>query len=125
MALEVPGTDDVPGLLRALVGVIQAQGQAITRLTQEVRELRGQATMEGATAVPVETAAMLLGCGRSRVFELLTEGRLRRGKRTGRHCMVTRQSIEALLAAGDAEGVRPRPDKPPEQMRAEVLRLIK
>lgn len=49
----------------------------------------------------VAEAAELLRCGRSRVFELLAEGRLVRAPKFGRHTVITRESVEALLAPAD------------------------
>lgn len=49
--------------------------------------------------VPVEVAAKMLGCGRTRVFELLKSGALRKGRSQGRRTMVTRTSVERLAAA--------------------------
>ena len=56
-----------------------------------------------APAVTVEQAARTLGCGRTRVFELLNLGKLKAAPKVGRSTMVTRASVEALLGsrAGD------------------------
>jgi len=48
-------------------------------------------------AVPVEDAARMLHCGRTRVFEMLRTGELRRVPRTGRETLVTVESITARL----------------------------
>ena len=47
-------------------------------------------------AVSMAEATELLGCGRSQVFKLLAQGKLRRGQRVGRQVTVTIASIQAL-----------------------------
>lgn len=53
--------------------------------------------------VTVEEAAELLHCGRSRVFELLADGRLQRGPKFGRQTVITRESVEALARGEETE----------------------
>lgn len=45
----------------------------------------------------VEEAAVQLGCGRTRVFELMREGVLHRARRLGKKTMVFAASVEAAL----------------------------
>lgn len=61
-------------------------------------------------AIPVEQAATLLGCGRTRVFELLRAGSLRR-VRIGRKTLVGTESVEALLTPRNVRR-SPRADRP-------------
>lgn len=61
-------------------------------------------------AVPVKQAAELLHCGRTRVFELLNTGALRR-VRIGRATLVGVESISALLAPPEPEAPR-KPHRP-------------
>lgn len=49
--------------------------------------------------ITVERAGELLLCSRSRVFELIGEGRLARGPKFGRHTVVTLESVLALAEA--------------------------
>lgn len=42
----------------------------------------------------------MLGCKRSKIFDLLRQGLLRRAQKVGRSVMITVESIEALLAEG-------------------------
>ena len=78
----------------------------IAELAAEVRQLRAEvaalrtAPQAGATALTVEAAAQRLGCGRSRVFELLAEGKLQPAAKHGRKRMVTLESVDQLLATG-------------------------
>src|SRR3954465_711339 len=64
------------------------------------------------TVVTVSEAARALRCGRTRVFELLAEGRLVRGQKFGRETVVTIASIEALQAA-QTPGAPPRRRRQP------------
>lgn len=66
----------------------------VRALRDEVRELRRLRVDR--SALPVDEAAELLGCGRSTVFEYLRSGRLQRARRTGRKAMVTRESVNAF-----------------------------
>lgn len=58
----------------------------------------------------------LLGCGRTRVFELLRQGKLT-GKRLGRERRILRESVERLLAD---VGESWRTDPPPRRRKAPV-----
>ena len=61
-------------------------------------------------AIPVAEACALLHCGRTRIFELLASGRLRR-VRIGRKTLVGVESINALLAP-------PEPKRSPRRARS-------
>jgi hypothetical protein len=58
-----------------------------------------------AHAVTIEAAQTMLGCGRSRIFELLRSGALRRGPKIGKAAMICSKSLEALLERVDSEPV--------------------
>lgn len=89
-------------------------------LRAEITELRqGQRVRPSVT---VEQAAELLGCQRSRVFELLAEGRLLRAKRVGRKAQITRASVEAYASAAPEPAPRARAG---ERERAEILKLVR
>lgn len=68
-------------------------------MTDELEALRAENERlgEAMIAVPVAAAASMLHCGRTRVFEMLRSGELRRVPRTGRATLVTVESITARL----------------------------
>jgi len=86
-----------------------------------------------ARAVSVEEAQTLLGCGRSRIFELLRSGALRRGPKVGRAAMICAKSLEALLERVDREPEAPRLKRRPTRRdtgrgrseSAAILKLIR
>ena len=49
------------------------------------------------SAISIEQAASLLGCGRTQIFGFLKSGKLRRAKRLGRKVMVRMTSVSALM----------------------------
>jgi hypothetical protein len=51
------------------------------------------------TAVPVEEAAQLLACSRSKIFQLLKSSKLKRAAGPGRATLVTVDSINSYLNA--------------------------
>jgi excisionase family DNA binding protein len=57
-----------------------------------------------ATAVSVEQAAALLGCGRTQIFGFLKDGKLRRAKKLGRKVMVRMTSVSALMQSLSEDG---------------------
>lgn len=94
----------------------------LAALRAEIAALRG-APARATLTVP-ETAT-ILGCAKTRVFELLSEGALARGKKSGRKTMVTRDSIDAYLrqpsyTKAPAQAVETRTGS---QMRAEYLKM--
>ncbi len=64
-------------------------------------------------SVTAETAAILLGAGRTTVFRLLREGLLKRGRSVGRETRITTASIDALLE-GPKKAARSPPPKTPQ-----------
>ncbi|WNZ59118.1 helix-turn-helix domain-containing protein [Myxococcus sp. MxC21-1] len=122
--------------VRALRAELQVQSQAVLALSNESKALRAdlqtirsRADAAPAPAVPIDTAATWLGCGRSRVYELLNAKKLRRGPKLGRATMVTVESIEALLASGPEREPARRQARSPRPSgaatRAAILKLIR
>lgn len=54
--------------------------------------------MDGPT-ITIARAMELLHCKRSRIFELLSEGKLERGQRFGRETVILTESVLALATA--------------------------
>jgi len=81
--------------------LLRAIYEELRGLRHEVRQLHSMPShapaLQSARAVPLATAQALLGCGRSRLFELLRSGALRRTPRVGKGAMVSAASLEALL----------------------------
>jgi len=91
---EMPVVDDDP----ELVGVIL---QGVTEIIRrELRALRAQEVARNSAFVTLESARAMLGCKRSKIFDLLRQGLLKRAQKVGRSVMITVDSIEALLAEG-------------------------
>jgi excisionase family DNA binding protein len=65
-------------------------------------------------ACTVKEAGAMLGCGTTKVYELLNEGRLQAAEKFGRRRMVLKSSVEALLQAGgiSARAVQPTKSAP-------------
>lgn len=63
-------------------------------------------------ACTVKEAGAMLGCGTTKVYELLNKGRLQAAEKFGRKRMVLKSSLEALLKAGGIAAPPPRPRKP-------------
>ena len=87
-----------------------------------------RAVQPGAAAVTVEQATSLLGCAKTRIFDLLKSGQLRRGKRLGRRTMVRTSSITALSDVAPKEvaaRVQKKPQLTQPETRAEILRKLK
>jgi len=86
-----------------------------------------------ALAVSMQQAQTLLGCGRSRIFELLRSGALRRGPKVGRAAMICAKSLEALLERVDREPETPKLKRRParrdtgqgKRESAAILKLIR
>lgn len=58
----------------------------------------------------VDEAGQALGCKRTRVFDLITQGALER-RRLGKRVMITAESVEACLAEQTARSARAAPKK--------------
>jgi excisionase family DNA binding protein len=91
--------DDLPA------GAEAQLSKAIRALRTEVRGIAAS----GDVAISVEEAARRLGCGRTTVFELLKEGRLRRAKSLGRRTMLLASAV-AKLGTHPTQGRPPRAD---------------
>jgi predicted DNA-binding transcriptional regulator AlpA len=76
-------------------------------LRESLREIENQisntAPAQAARAISIEAAQALLGCGRSRIFELLKSGALRRAPKLGKVVMIYLPSLEALIEGIDRE----------------------
>ncbi len=73
------------GALREVVGTVSALGAAV-----------GEPGDQQGPMMTVDAAGRMLGCRRTRVFELVKAGKLKRGKSSGRATMLARASVEAL-----------------------------
>ncbi len=116
-------------------GLLRAIYEELRGLRHEVRQLHSKPShapaFQSARAVSLETAQALLGCGRSRLFELLRSGVLRRAPRMGKGAMVSAASLEALLEGLHREPVPKLKRKPPapreagRREKAAILKLIR
>lgn len=60
----------------------------------------------------LDEVMQLLGCGRSKVFELLAQGVLEQAPRYGRNVRIYRDSVERALARPTKKGRKPRAPRP-------------
>jgi hypothetical protein len=119
--------------------ILRAIYEELRGLRESVNEIHtkiGSATPAQAArarAVSIEEAQTLLGCGRSRIFELLRSGALRRGPKVGRAAMICAKSLEALLERVDREPETPKLKRRParrdtgqgKRESAAILKLIR
>lgn len=81
--------------------------QLLAELLAEMKQINARLAGREMERAPVRTASVslkdargYLGCSRSKVFELLKQGKLTRGTKIGQDTMVTRDSLECLLRDG-------------------------
>ena len=132
---SLPSTHGAPSHAGAESELLRAIYEEVRGLRHEVRELQSKpsnaAPLQAARAVSIDTARALLGCGRSRIFELLRSGTLRRAPKMGKVAMVSAASLEALLEGLHREPVPKLKRKPPAQRdagrkeKAAILKLIR
>jgi excisionase family DNA binding protein len=86
-------------------GEIREHSAGLAQLAAEVRALRVElrANAHSAVAISVEEAGRRLGCGRTKVFELLKLRKLRSVPKQGRARLVTTASVDALLSVPEPE----------------------
>lgn len=114
--------------------LLRAMYDELRSLRESVREIEHRisntAPSQAARAISIEAAQAMLGCGRSRIFELLRSGALRRAPRLGKVAMIYLPSLEALMAGIDREPA-PKLKRRPAQRNAgrgekdEILKLIR
>ncbi|MBS2028748.1 MAG: helix-turn-helix domain-containing protein [Deltaproteobacteria bacterium] len=88
-------------LERQLLEALRAQAEREERLAAVLINLEKRLAANDQTTVTIEQAMEILGCGRSKVFDLIKGGQLRKVK-VGLHSHVTMDSIHSL------QGVVPR-----------------
>jgi hypothetical protein len=115
-------------ILRAIYEELRGLRESVNEIHTKISST-APAHAARARAVSVEEAQTLLGCGRSRIFELLRNGALRRGPKMGRAAMICAKSLEALLErveSGNGEHRTTRQDTERGQStRDAILRLIR
>ncbi|MFL5349838.1 MAG: hypothetical protein ACJ8AT_34100 [Hyalangium sp.] len=89
-------------ILRAIYEELRGLRESVNEIHTKISSA-APAQSARARAVSVEEAQTMLGCGRSRIFELLRSGALRRGPKVGRAAMICAKSLEALLERVDRE----------------------
>ncbi len=122
-----PFSAEPPGWLRALYEEIRGLRQSVHGLESRLSSALPAAAVP---SVSVEAAQALLGCGRSRLFELLKSGALHRAPKVGRSVRVTTASLAAFQDSGRREPVPNLKRRPPRRNtgRAEkeaILKLIR
>jgi hypothetical protein len=95
------------GILRAIYEELRGLRESVNEIHTKISST-APAQAARALAVSMEQAQTLLGCGRSRIFELLRSGALRRGPKVGRAAMICAKSLEALLERVDREPETPK-----------------
>jgi len=89
-----PDSSGEADLLRALYEEVRGLRESVREITHR---LSNTAPAQAVRAVSIEAAQSLLGCGRSRIFELLRSGSLRRAPKLGKVVMIDLPSLEALI----------------------------
>jgi hypothetical protein len=119
-------------ILRAIYEELRGLRESVNEIHTKISST-APAQAARARALSVEEAQTLLGCGRSRIFELLRNGALRRGAKVGKTAMICAKSLEALLERVDREPEAPRLKRRParrdtgrgESESAAILKLIR
>lgn len=119
-------------ILRAIYEELRGLRESVNEIHTKISN-KAPAQAARARAVTIEAAQTLLGCGRSRIFELLRSGALRRGPKVGKAAMICAKSLEALLERVDREPESPRLKRRParrdtgrgESESAAILKLIR
>jgi hypothetical protein len=119
-------------LLRAIYEELRELRESVNEISTKISS-KAPAQAARARAVSMKEAQAMLGCGRSRIFELLRSGALRRGARVGKTAMICARSLEALLERVDREPETPRLKRRParrdtgrgESESAAILKLIR
>ncbi len=93
-------------ILRAIYEELRGLRESVNEIHTKISSAAPAQTAR-ARAISVEEAQTLLGCGRSRIFELLRSGALRRGPKVGRAAMICAKSLEALLERVDRDPIVP------------------
>jgi uncharacterized protein with von Willebrand factor type A (vWA) domain len=118
--------------LRAIYEELRGLRESVNEIHTKISHA-APAQAARALAVSMEQAQTLLGCGRSRIFELLRSGALRRGPKVGRAAMICAKSLEALLERVDREPETPKLKRRParrdtgqgKRESAAILKLIR
>ncbi len=114
-------------LLRAIYDELRGLRESVREIEHRISNT---APAQAARAISIEAAQAILGCGRSRIFELLRSGALRRAPKLGKMAMIYLPSLEALMDGIDREPA-PKLKRRPAQRNAgrgerdEILRLIR
>ena len=119
-------------ILRAIYEELRGLRESVNEIHTKISHA-APAQAARALAVSMEQAQTLLGCGRSRIFELLRSGALRRGPKVGRAAMICAKSLEALLERVGREPGSPRLKRRParrdtgqgKRESAAILKLIR
>jgi hypothetical protein len=119
-------------ILRAIYEELRGLRESVNEIHTKISHT-APAQAARALAVSMEQAQTLLGCGRSRIFELLRSGALRRGPKVGRAAMICAKSLEALLERVDREPETPKLKRRParrdtgqgKRESAAILKLIR
>ncbi len=116
-----------PDLLRAICDELRGLRESMREIEHRISST---APAQAARAISIEAAQAMLGCGRSRIFELLKSGALRRAPKLGKVAMIYLPSLEALMDGIDREPA-PKLKRRPAQRNAgrgerdEILKLIR
>ena len=122
-----PDSGAEPDLLREIYAELRKLREAVGDIQHRIANA---APVQAARSISIDAAQALLGCGRSRIFELLRSGALRRAPKVGKVAMITLDSLEALQECFSREPAPKRKRQPTQQStgRAEkdaILKLIR
>ena len=121
----LPHSGNQSAVLRAIYGELRRLRASLSAMQ---RQISRAAPVQSRRAVSIDAAQELLGCGRTRIYELLRNGALRRAPKVGKSAMIRVDSLEAFLEGLHREPVlkQPRARRKSGQEEAEaILKLIR
>ena len=100
---------------------------SLKEIRSDLRRLKSATIQPGAVAITIEQAAARLGCAKTKVFDLLKSGELKRGKKVGKKSMVLLSSVDGFTAEAVTVSRTPTKAKAPSrpETAAEILRNLK
>lgn len=99
----------------------------LSLILAELRKMNAQQarSLSSVQTVTFEEAQEILGCSRSRVFELVKEGRLKTATKVGKQRRILLESIQQLQAGGVRVGARPPKPKPVPEASVDMATRIR
>ena len=122
-----PESGAEPDLLREIYAELRKLREAVGDIQHRIANA---APVQAVRSISIDAAQALLGCGRSRIFELLRAGALCRAPKVGKVAMITLDNIEALQECFSREPAPKRKRQPAQRAtglaeKEAILKLIR